>query len=605
MLASKGDPTGLQNPSGLVNLNARGLRLWRTISRRWLSSLRVQILLWTIFPVVLILIAISFTSIYTHQQSMRSLVAQRDSELASTAAARLSEGLTAGLSLLQRLAWQVDSAGGLPPAGFEDLGQVAVLDAQARLVSGWSAVVWEAVTTNPGILDEVQITQTPAISAPFTDPVSGASSVLLAVPLSNGGAVVGLATLAQAGLGGLSSWEQSGRRRTIYLVDRDGRIVYHPDASQVGRDLGQHDGIAEVRQGRSGAAFHRETNGEELVVGYAPIPPAGWGLIVEEPWGDVIAPVMQYALIPPLTVLVAALLSLLAVYFGVRHIIRPLQLLSLQAQHMAWGDFSASQKPVGGVREIEDLRRSLNQMAEQIQLYQSGMHSYIVAITQAQEEERKRIARELHDETVQSLVALAHRVGLAQKVLARDPSQVDAWLTELRTMANATVDSARRFTRDLRPPYLEDLGLVPAIETLANGINRDGLWTTFRVIGVPRRLSAIQELCLYRVAQEALSNVVRHAQASQVNLHLIFSPDRVTLSIEDNGRGFAMPDMPDELAPQGHLGIMGMRERALLLGGHLSVRSAPGRGTKVALHFAQRNTETQGNSGEFVGTQGN
>lgn len=397
-----------------------------------------------------------------------------------------------------------------------------------------------------------------------------------------------LTALPEVGLETLPAPEQPSQRRTIYLVDRGGRIIYHTDASQVGRDLAQHQGIAEVRDGKSGWTFHRDIDGEELVVGYAPVPSVGWGLIVQEPWGDVIAPVMQYSLIAPLTLLVTVILSLVVIYFGVRHIIRPLQLLSLQAQRMAWGDFSASQKPVGGVREIEDLRRSLNHMAEQIQRYQASMHSYIVAITQAQEDERKRIARELHDETIQSLVALAHRVGLAQKVLARDPSQMDTWLTELRTMANATVDTARRFTRDLRPPYLEDLGLVPTLEALANGANRDGLVATFRVIGLPRRLSATQELCLYRVAQEALSNVIRHARASHVHFQLVFSPDGVTLSIEDNGRGFEMPDMPDELAQQGHFGIIGMRERALLLGGHLSINSSPGRGTQVILRFPQR-----------------
>jgi len=262
--------------------------------------------------------------------------------------------------------------------------------------------------------------------------------------------------------------------------------------------------------------------------------------------------------------------------------VRPLQALDRQATRVAWGDFSAVAEPVGGIQEIEDLRRTLATMAGQIQRYQAGMRDYIAAVTAAQEEERRRLARELHDETVQSLIALGHRVEMVQKALDKDPEKARRRLAELSQLTADTQQEVRRFSRALRPLYLEDLGFVPALEMLAQETEREhGLPVSFRFEGTVRRLPPDMELTAYRLAQEGLSNVIRHAQAQTAELTVVFTGTELRLRLRDDGRGFNPPVNPAELAQQGHFGLMGLHERVLLFGGRLEVRSKPGAGTTL------------------------
>jgi signal transduction histidine kinase len=289
---------------------------------------------------------------------------------------------------------------------------------------------------------------------------------------------------------------------------------------------------------------------------------------------------MRLSLLAPLAVVAAALVSGLALTFGLRYVVHPLQALDRQATKVAWGDFAAVNEPVGGVQEIEDLRRTLAGMAAQIQHYQAGMHDYIAAVTEAQEEERKRLARELHDETIQSLIALGHRVEMAQKALDKDPERARQRLAELSQLAADSQQEVRRFSRALRPLYLEDLGFVPALEMLAQETEQQaGIAVEVAVTGPVRRLAPHLELTAYRMVQEGLSNAVRHAGAQRVQVAITFSDETLILSVEDDGRGFIPPVNPAELAHEGHFGLMGLHERALLFGGRLEVRSRPGEGT--------------------------
>jgi signal transduction histidine kinase len=241
---------------------------------------------------------------------------------------------------------------------------------------------------------------------------------------------------------------------------------------------------------------------------------------------------------------------------------------------------------VGGVEEIEDLRRTMDEMARRIQSYQSGMHDYIAAITQGQEEERRRLARELHDDTAQSLIALRQQVEIAQKLLPVDPEAAEARLDTVRAMLAEAVEAIRRFSSDLRPIYLEDLGFIPALEMLVQEADRlDSLSVEFHTDGAVHRLSSDLELAAYRIVQEALNNVVQHSQATRAWVEVRFKPQHLILSVRDDGRGFDAPDLPDVLARQGHFGLMGIQERALLYGGHLTIHSEPGAGTEVTVRL--------------------
>ncbi len=205
----------------------------------------------------------------------------------------------------------------------------------------------------------------------------------------------------------------------------------------------------------------------------------------------------------------------------------------------------------------------------------SALERYSAEILRAQEEERRRLGQEIHDDTMQALVLICRSLDAIEET--GDPDEVRSQLVELRDLAESTHDSLRALLGGLRSPVLDDLGLTPAVARLLTDTEqRSGILIDYEVIGPDRRLPAEQELALYRVAQEALRNVERHSDAATGSVTLRFDADGVELSVSDDGRGFDLL-----LASEGHLGILGMRERARIVGGRLDVRSYPGGGTTV------------------------
>jgi signal transduction histidine kinase len=244
--------------------------------------------------------------------------------------------------------------------------------------------------------------------------------------------------------------------------------------------------------------------------------------------------------------------------------------------------------PVGGIAEIGDLQRALSRMALRVQRAELARQSYIGAMTQGQEEERLRLARELHDDTVQSLIALGQRVQMVERQFKVAPEKAEQKLVELRQLVSETLDNVRRLIRDMRPTYLEDLGLIPALKALCTDVaDSQPFSVTFSVEGPQMRFVQEVDLALYRITQEALSNVARHAAASHVEVRLQIG-DTSTLTISDDGQGFMVPVQPSEFASAGHFGLMSMAERVRLVGGRLGIDSEPGKGTRISVQF-QRN----------------
>jgi signal transduction histidine kinase len=258
-----------------------------------------------------------------------------------------------------------------------------------------------------------------------------------------------------------------------------------------------------------------------------------------------------------------------------------------KASGLASGDFTSIKEPVGGIAEIASLQRALAEMAGRVQEAQRSLHQYIGSITTAQEDERRRLARELHDDSLQALIALKQRVQLAQLEMAgldRQGSSETSELDEVAILTEQTIVNLRRLTRDLRPIYLEELGLVPALEMLARETGEaSGIPIEFHLMGVERRLEAKAELALYRIAQEALSNTARHAQASHASLIISYALETVKMEVQDNGVGFKLPVNPAEFSGRGHYGLLGVRERAELIGAQLEIKTAPGEGTHLSV----------------------
>jgi two-component system sensor histidine kinase UhpB len=200
----------------------------------------------------------------------------------------------------------------------------------------------------------------------------------------------------------------------------------------------------------------------------------------------------------------------------------------------------------------------------------------------AQEEERKRIARGLHDDTGQALTSLILQLDrLYQRTPAEQP-EMKAQIMQARDASKRTLKELRKLIQDLRPAILDDLGLVPAIRWYARStLEPTGISVELQVPEGPLELPPDQTITLFRVAQEAVNNIARHSQACTARLSIRRVGDEIYLRIEDDGRGFHPAEGPDDAMRQRHWGLIGIQERLDLIGGTLNLKSDPGRGTWI------------------------
>jgi len=213
---------------------------------------------------------------------------------------------------------------------------------------------------------------------------------------------------------------------------------------------------------------------------------------------------------------------------------------------------------------------------------EENLRYYLQEITKAQEEERKRIARELHDSSAQNLIALLHQLDNLLTDKTKLPVSEAKALWGFYEQIRDTLQEVRRFSRDLRPSILDDLGLLPALEWVTEDL-KSTYWieVDLKVLGNERRLFPETELLLFRIVQEALRNIAKHAEATMAEVKVKFDEDRIAVTISDNGKGFEPPESLGALTPTGKLGLAGMQERVQLLGGRLKLESKPGKGTKI------------------------
>jgi signal transduction histidine kinase len=208
-------------------------------------------------------------------------------------------------------------------------------------------------------------------------------------------------------------------------------------------------------------------------------------------------------------------------------------------------------------------------------------------VVAAQEAERQRVARELHDATGQSLTALGlglRGVATSLQGAAPTPPAAAVKLRQLETLVAGSLDELRGLIADLRPSHLDDLGLAAALRWYAKEIQqRHGLPVHVEIIGEPRQPSGPVRTALFRMTQEALTNVLKHSGASQAWVQLTFAPDGLCLQVDDNGRGLGPGASNGQANGRPAWGLLGMRERAELLGGHFEIGARPGQGTRVTI----------------------
>lgn len=222
-------------------------------------------------------------------------------------------------------------------------------------------------------------------------------------------------------------------------------------------------------------------------------------------------------------------------------------------------------------------------MTEEMRM-KENLHFYLEQVTKAQEEERKRIARELHDDTAQALFALTREVDNYRRSNKHLTANDRAFLEGLSGQVNGVSEGVRRFSHVLRPPMLDDLGLLSTLRWLVNDIgNQSNIKMDFKVLGAEHRITSEAEVLVFRIVQEALRNIERHSDASKAEVVIEYSQSKMKISIEDNGKGFDLSEDLTNLPRKGMLGLAGIRERVHLLGGVLNVQSELTKGTTVTV----------------------
>jgi len=590
--------------------------LWRGST---LQSLAVIIL-----PLTVLLVVVSFASFSIHQNAMRSMVGERDQRSAQSAASAIESEINHRLYAVRSLALLASSYPQESPSalfsaseslmGNFDLGTAIFEQSGTLQAASGEQVFWQKLSKTSELTSVLDPVSSGAISHVFISPVGGKPVVLVSARIANEPRIaVGAFSPEALILSTQQGIYPAGGDTSIYVIDPSFQILYHSGPETLEGTLQAHPGVADAFKGQSGSTYVK-VGGDEHVVAYSPIQTAGWAIITEESWKKVSSPTLSTSQMIPLILIPALLLAMLALWFGARQIVRPLQELESKAAKLAWGDFEQIEESVGGIAEIRDLQDELAHMARQLQAAEKSLHSYIGAITQGQEAERLRLARELHDDTIQSLIALKQRVQLArmpqkngahvplksgvhvpQKNVVHMPQKNGAYvahnkgasvpeLKELESLIEQTIDDLRRTTRALRPIYLEDLGLVAALAMLVRETSQNsGLPVDFRTSGTERRRPAEVELALYRMVQESLNNAVHHAQPKNLSVRMEFSATATRLEISDDGKGFEVPKTPAEFTPHGHFGLLGLYERAELIGAHLEIRSSPGKGTRLSV----------------------
>jgi signal transduction histidine kinase len=232
---------------------------------------------------------------------------------------------------------------------------------------------------------------------------------------------------------------------------------------------------------------------------------------------------------------------------------------------------------------LRDSERHYSQLLEQSHLLQEQLRLLSRQLLLAQEEERKRISRELHDEIAQTLSGINVRLAALKTEAMVNTKGLQNKISSTQRMVERSVDIVHRFARELRPMVLDDLGVIPALHSFMKGFTRrTGIHIRFTACtsGRIEQLDTVTRTVLYRVAQEALTNVGRHAHASRVDVSIQRLPRAVGLTIQDNGKSFQVERVLHAKRNK-RLGLLGMRERVEMVGGSLRVESAPGQGTTI------------------------
>jgi len=562
----------------------------KRLGARILSGVTLQLFLVAVLPLIVLVLIVTFGSLSMHHEAMRSLVANRNLRAVQYAAAGIEKEIDHRTDILEILAKVLVSTDNQETTFKEIESELSVFEGGAAILAPTGVVM--ASTNSPQITAWLNEEQAAAIQRQYSNFPSGKAVFLPVMTIGNeyfvpvwvnstsGASLIGLISPQAMLQQSLSAISNSGPV-TVLVVDNRYEILFREGSLDLNEDLATHPGLDDALAGMGGIDYFPTTSGEHVITTSA-IQPVGWALMLEESWEDIASPLLRATQNAPLIAIPIMALSLLAIWFGLRRIVQPMRALEEKTVDLAQGNFETIRKPVGGVLEIRHLQDTLINMATQLKEAQNSLHSYIGAITASVESERRSLSRELHDETLQNLIALGQYTQYALH-WNKDP-KVEKTLDQVVNLTEQGTNNLRRLVQGLRPIYIEDLGLATALAMQENDNDpTQGVQIHFWQEGSERRLKPEVEMAMYRMAQTALSNVFQHAQAKNAWITLIFQPEIVVLEIRDDGLGFNPPADPLHYARMGHYGLLGLYERSELIGAKLTIRSVPGEGTRVII----------------------
>lgn len=525
--------------------------------------------------------------------------------LARTTAGYLGEQLASNRAVLERFAKEprvraLDPSRCSPLmrdylAFHPDVADIATLDTQGRVVcSGAQAASGRSIHR----LGKERLAQVFAIGAPLAPRVlapAGATQLSMQIhSLSDGqGRRTGFLALLMDVGDYLPEREFTAEEPglTYDVMDGEGLVVSHlPDTDRWSRAGLRGSELAQSVLGRQdGPLRTRGVDGVERVYGFTAIAGSNWHTIVGLPAHEVDAPATEiarrHAAIAFAIVLAVAFIT---VALG-RKITQPIARIAEAAKAASEG--RPTRAPVQGAAEIVEVARQFNHMLamrEQTDAVLRGATERLQVLSRRlldiQESERRQVARELHDEIGQALTAVKIHLQAMQRAKGTGAPHLD----ECIAIVGQALEQVRSLCLDLRPPLLDDLGLAPALRWLLDRqADPAGLNACFMTnLDPTTRLHPDLEIVCFRVAQEALTNVVRHARAREVRVRLEVERGRLLLSVRDDGCGFDLHDSRRRGLAGECMGLLSIGERVSLLGGHLDLESAPGGGTEVRVQFA-------------------
>jgi signal transduction histidine kinase len=565
-------------------------------------KLRQQLILTSMVPLVLMSIGATLLSTYVLLQASLPLILQENTSRAQTIAADAATNLNFYMHMLETTGIALARYSGDPRQQQQTLqdfspylvrfNSVILLDKAGNVVASTpNQENWAG--QNYASTEYFQLASSRRLDI-FSGVVQMQSAnqdaVVIAVPVLHDGdlegVILGVLFLKShdwaKDLG--PSYSQTGMR--VMLVDVSGNIIYSTDSTHGEGSLISNARLWKMVQVREPSSLLSGKNifANTDVISFAPLPGMYWNLVIQEHFAAVNAMLSSYqaGVLAPLLVGIIFLLAVL--FISVNRISKPVMALAKQANHVSVGDPIDPLKAEGPI-ELQTLTNNFNQIVNRLKDQHAVLQQYAAMVLQSQEEERKRVAREMHDEIVQTIVGLVQRIQLCRGMIESNPDLAKDQLDAVQHLANTIIEDVRRICDNLRPIILEDLGLSAALQALCDELALDmpGTSVQFEILGEEERLDAEVELTVFRVTQEALTNIRKHAlEATKIIVRLFYELKGVSVSIQDNGPGLQNTDTRI-LVQQRHLGVAGMQERARLFGGKVEMIQNLGGGTVVIL----------------------